>query len=324
MRILDRRQLLRTLAGTLALASVRAVHGLTSKTLTKPGKETHMRTLTARPLRRIDVGEVQLATRLHPGTGVPIVFIHGSFDDHYAWDALCASLPAAVQQPLLLFDRRGHGASTDQPGQGRLSDDVADVAALIRTIAGGSAHVVGHSYGANVAFALASGQPELVASLVLYEPPLFGLLAPVDEYAAARESAKQNMQRAASLLAAGEIEQGTVMFVESVAFGAGSWAAFDARTRASMLVNADTWLDQSRDPERLNVDVAGLDSFSRAMTLVGGSDSLPMFRGTNEQIRARLGALRYAQIAGAGHGGIGTHAAALGEVLNAHLAVAVR
>ncbi|MEM1434497.1 MAG: alpha/beta hydrolase [Pseudomonadota bacterium] len=271
------------------------------------------------PLSRVDVGEVQLAVRHHPGRGTPILFIHGSFDDHQGWDEVIAALPASVANPLIVYDRRGHSASTDTPGQGVLSQDIADAAALIRSLTDGQAHVVGHSYGASIAIGLAATEPELAASLVLYEPPLFGMLEAAPDFAEGRATLKTTMQAAAKHLVAGRLEAGTTLFVEAVAFGPGSWAAFDDRTRACMLANAETWLDQSRDPERLAVDPAGLEHFAGLKTLVGGTASLPAFRLTNELIRKQLSAARERLVDGAGHGGIFSHGSEVAAVIAEHL-----
>ena len=59
-----------------------------------------------------------------------------------------------------------------------LSDHVADLRALITQLKATPAHLVGNSYGAYVALALAMDHPELVRGLALAEPPVWPLLPP--------------------------------------------------------------------------------------------------------------------------------------------------
>ncbi|MEM7801231.1 MAG: alpha/beta hydrolase [Chloroflexota bacterium] len=277
---------------------------------------------TAPLLTQLDIGEVKLATRVYPGGGTPNLFIHGSLDDHQAWDGVVDALLAEAEHPIpmIVYDRRGHSASTDSPGQGRISQDVADAAALLSYLNVAQAHVVGHSYGANIALSLAQQHPELVASLFLYEPPIFGLLNGTPAYVTALKNAKEVMEEAVGLLEAGEIEKGTALFVEEIAFGGGSWhSVLDERTRACMLANADTWLDQARDPERLEIGIEGLKDQAIETTLCYGNQTLSSFRGVVEVMRERMPSLRTIAIAGAGHGAPISHPTELAAAVQAHL-----
>ncbi|MEN0062900.1 MAG: alpha/beta hydrolase [Myxococcota bacterium] len=274
-------------------------------------------------LRRMAVGEVALAIRQRQTPGTPRLFIHGSLEDHRGWDEVVAALPVDV--PWVVYDRRGHGASTNMTGQGRLSQDVEDVARLIEQLGKGPIHVVGHSYGANVAIALAGRFRKGVKSLVLYEPPVFGLLRGVPEVAKPLRAAQRSMGEAKSLIEEGALERGTKHFVEEVAFGTGSWGALlDANARGRMLAHADTWLDQARDPERFDIDVTTLGTLRNAsgnsvVTLVSGAASLATFRGVVSQIRSRVPTVRHVEIPGAGHGAPLSHPVEFAAVIEAHV-----
>lgn len=272
------------------------------------------------PLKRVDVGEVQLATRVFPGHGAPILFIHGSWDDHHSWLPVAEELARKDGNPLVLYDRRGHSASTDVARQGHISDDVTDAVHLIQKLGLGPVHVVGHSYGASVAIALANEHPELVASLFVYEPPAFGILKGKKEYAEALKAIKTAMQKAKAYLENGDVEQGTMYFVENVAFGKGSWDdVFDERARATMTANADTWLDQSRDPERLSIDIAKLNTFKKPITLAHGSRSLPVYGDVATEIHKIVPAVRLVECLDAGHGGPTSAPGQVANLIDAHL-----
>jgi pimeloyl-ACP methyl ester carboxylesterase len=102
------------------------------------------------------------------GDGEAAVLVHGSFG--WGEETWREQRPLADDYKLLLVDRRGFGAS---PANGRVdferdADDVADLLA-------DGAHLVGHSYGGVVSLLAAARRPDAVRSLVLIEPPAFGL-----------------------------------------------------------------------------------------------------------------------------------------------------
>ncbi|HZF44742.1 MAG TPA: alpha/beta fold hydrolase, partial [Sphingomonadaceae bacterium] len=231
-------------------------------------------------MKFLDTGTARLAYRVDGPEEAPVVLcIHGSWDDHHSWDGVAQRLSA---YRTIRYDRRGHSLSSAPPGQGRLSEDVDDARALLDALGIHRANVIGHSYGASVAIVLAARAPERVEALFLHEPPVFGLLGGGnDADLALRAEAMATMKRAAELLEAGETLAGAHLFIEQVAFGAGSWETlFDDHARATILANADTWLDQSRDPERLAVDVGALASFTGRVAMTTGRESLPAYPAT--------------------------------------------
>jgi pimeloyl-ACP methyl ester carboxylesterase len=104
------------------------------------------------------------------GSGPPLLLIGGAFCDHRARAAgkpLAAELLAS--HTVYCFDRRGRGDSSDTPPYA-VARELEDVAALL-AVAGGRAHVYGHSSGAVLALeAAAAGLA--IDKLALYEPPV--------------------------------------------------------------------------------------------------------------------------------------------------------
>ena len=99
------------------------------------------------------------------GTGEPVVLIHGgAVDTRFFKD----NVPALAERFRVIgTDLWGHGRSPDREGPFTLASFASDVAELIERVAGGRAHVVGHSIGAVVALTLALARPELVDRLVM-------------------------------------------------------------------------------------------------------------------------------------------------------------
>lgn len=107
-----------------------------------------------------------------PEDGPLVVALHG-FPDF--WYSFRHQIPALVEAGyrVLVPDQRGYNLSDAPSGlaayrRSRLS---ADVAALIRSEGRDSAHVVGHDWGANVAWDLALRRPSFLDRLVVCNVP---------------------------------------------------------------------------------------------------------------------------------------------------------
>ncbi|MBI4884087.1 MAG: alpha/beta hydrolase [Actinobacteria bacterium] len=96
-----------------------------------------------------------------------IVLVHGAMDRSASMLKLSRRLDDEYR--VARYDRRGYGQSTPHRGPFDMPSQVHD---LVGLLAGRRAVLVGHSYGGNVALAVAASQPALVAGVVVYEAPL--------------------------------------------------------------------------------------------------------------------------------------------------------
>jgi pimeloyl-ACP methyl ester carboxylesterase len=245
------------------------------------------------------VNGVRLFYTLTGDHGPPIVLVHGAWGNHTAWEPVVPDLARRFR--VLTYDRRGHSQSERTLGRRTTDSDTADLAALVAHIGLGPAHVVGNSFGGSVALRLAARHPDLVSSLAIHEPPLFDLN--LDDPAGARavRQAKASLiEGVAARLAEGDVEGGTREFFDT-AFGTGTWEWFSSDVRQTFLENAQTFLDDARDPEAYSVDLVRLSSFPQPVLLTHGDQSSPLYAA----IATKLGdALPHAETrtwAGVGH-----------------------
>jgi pimeloyl-ACP methyl ester carboxylesterase len=100
------------------------------------------------------------------GSGPTIVVVHGALTTGEQWLQLADAL--ADRFSCILMDRRGRGRSGDSVRYS-ISKECDDIEAILK-LAGPSAALLGHSYGALCTLEAARRLP--VVNLVVYEPPL--------------------------------------------------------------------------------------------------------------------------------------------------------
>ena len=121
-------------------------------------------------------------TAAGPVDGEPVVLLHGFPQSARCWDAVTPALAAAGLRTVAP-DQRGYspGARPADPGAYRLPELVADAAAIVGSALAETgrdrAHVVGHDWGAVVAWTLAGSRPDLVRTVTGVSVPPPGAMA---------------------------------------------------------------------------------------------------------------------------------------------------
>jgi pimeloyl-ACP methyl ester carboxylesterase len=259
------------------------------------------------------VNGIQIYWEINGDVGDPMVLVHGSWGDHENWASVVPALSRRFH--VLTYDRRGHSRSERPAGQGSVREDVADLAAVLETLQHCPAHVVGNSFGACIVLRLAAERPELFRSLLVHEPPLFGLLKDDPTAADALAAVQKRMSAVVSLLTAGESTEGARQFVETIAFGPGAWMELPEQVREIFVSNAPTWLDEVHDPEALEIDLAGLRRCAAPALLTMGDQSAPFFPAVVNRVASALPAAKTRTLAGAGHVPHLSHSAEYVEVV---------
>jgi pimeloyl-ACP methyl ester carboxylesterase len=125
----------------------------------------------------VTANDVELHVEVH-GEGDPVLLLHGWPDDAELWRGQVPALTAAGFR-VIAPDLRGFGRSSRPDGKDsyKLASSVADVAAVLDAVgatpgaAAGKVHVVGHDWGAAVAWLTAMFLPDRVRTLTALSVP---------------------------------------------------------------------------------------------------------------------------------------------------------
>ncbi|MEX0350132.1 MAG: alpha/beta fold hydrolase [Paracoccaceae bacterium] len=196
-------------------------------------------------------------------------------------------------------DMPSHGRSPDWDGQ----DSVLD-----RVIEAGSAllsepmDLIGHSFGGVVALHLAVQRPELVRSLVLFEPVFFAVVKQ-DQPEVTVADAK-GMQPVHDALAVGDPETAARVFNALWGAGGTRWRDLAETTRAAMTrgvaILADANSQITQDPHGL-LRPGGLDRVTAPALLLRGAHSPAITGAANTGLARRLPDAVSTIVEGTGH-----------------------
>lgn len=256
------------------------------------------------------------------GAGAPALLLHCALAHSGAWAGVMARLGdrLAMRAP----DLPGHGR-TDLAPEGSVQDQaLADARALLPpAVPGGPpprrVHLIGHSFGGTVALRLAIEAPDRVASLSLYEPVLFALLAVADPGAFAAETAAAAPERAC--MAAGDWTGAAEAFLGR--WGApGGLAALPEASRAAMVAGMPFVRRSEADiaePATARPRPEDLGRITAPTLLMAGADSPPVAAAIGAALAARIPGARRVVLPGLGHMGPITHPDAVADALRAVL-----
>lgn len=263
---------------------------------------------------RAAVANGLLAHRVE-GDGAPVLLLNGGLMSYSAWGPVCDAL--ARSHRVVRCDFRGQLLSPGAPPDS-FDGHAADVAALLDHLGLASLHVVGASFGAFVAVALAAGWAERVRSLTLVTAT-----AHVD----AELSRKTRELRAVCRAAADGGDGGALMDVLAPAAFSAAWreahASALAERRAQLAGLPRAWFEGL---DGLLAVLEGADlrehlGHVRCPTLVvAAADDATFPVGHSRALAAGLARARLEVVAGSGHALVLEQPATLAEITLAFLA----
>jgi pimeloyl-ACP methyl ester carboxylesterase len=258
--------------------------------------------------RRVTVGGGIELHYVERGTGVPVVFVHGSLSDAGYWDDQLGPF-AEKGYRVIAYSRRYNSPNRNpaRPGYSAVVD-ADDLAALIIKLHLGKVNVVGHSYGALTALFLAVKHPELVRTLVLAEAPAVSLLAHLPggraqigqaTFSDIQERMVKPMQAA---FRRGDREAGIRTFLAFVLNDPQAWDKMPAAAKQDTLRNAHEWdvmltngvLFPDLDPKTVR-------NITMPVLILSGEKSYPFLGLVDEELDRLLPHSRRTVLPGATH-----------------------
>jgi pimeloyl-ACP methyl ester carboxylesterase len=273
-----------------------------------------------------DMRQEGTVSMMRPGVSDPrcacrgsVIALHCSGAGAGQW----RSLAAALGSDYLLTAPEHYGTESSGPWAGEhtfmLTDEAARTVALIDRTPH-QVHLVGHSYGGGVALRVAIERPSRIASLTLYEPSAFYILAAIGEVQAYAEI-RAVVRACADGVITGDHQAAAARFIDYWN-GAGAWDLLRPDIKAGLV----RWLPKAvLDFHALLAEVTPLAAYSRLsfpVLLLRGEHAPTPTRLIAEELSRTFPRNRLMTIAGAGHMGPLTHAEEVNRAIVAHVEAA--
>ena len=205
------------------------------------------------------------------GSGPTVVCLHASASSSSQWRALAERLSGRFR--LLAVDLHGCGRTPAwaQAQPLRLDDEVALLEPVWRS-AGQRFHIVGHSYGGAVALKAALTHAGRVASLVVYEPVMFGLLTTTEPGSAAANEITAVRDETLRLVGSNDLGGAASRF-GAYWLGREAWAALPQERQTAMAASMPGVMPQWQAAFDDSTSLRDLAGLSMPIQLLGGAKS---------------------------------------------------
>lgn len=244
---------------------------------------------------------VQLHT-VREGQGAPLVFIHGVMGDWRSW---AAQWPAFRPHfDCISYSRRysfpNHN-DMPSPDHGALHEAL-DLALLLDAMDLERVTLVGSSYGAFTALALAVQSPQRVQALVAVEPPMMKYANRTPQGRAVADAFRREViEPANAAFRAGEDERAAQIMTGGINGGQSAVNTGEAMARRLQNLRAMKMLALSSDEFPL-LSPLQLAQLNMPVLLLAGTQTQPVHRAIFENVCAAMPQVRHAWVEGAGHG----------------------
>ena len=244
---------------------------------------------------------VQLHT-VREGQGTPLIFIHGAMGDWRSW---AAQWPAFTPHfDCISYSRRysfpNHNPMPS-PDHSALHE-AQDLQLLMEAMGIERAVLVGSSYGAFTALALAVQSPERVRAVVAVEPPMMKYAHRTAEGdAVAKAFRREVIEPANAAFRAGEDERAAQIMTGGINGGLSAVNSGTAMQRRLQNLQAMKMLALSSDEFPL-LSPDHLGQLGMPVLLLAGRQTQPVHRAIFKNVCAVMPQARHAWIDDAGHG----------------------
>jgi pimeloyl-ACP methyl ester carboxylesterase len=240
---------------------------------------------------------------IEQGEGQPLVLLHGVLGDLKGWGRLWT--PFAERFRTLAYSRRynwpNRNEETPSPHQSAIIE-AQDLAELLPLWGASPAVLVGASYGAFTALALALADPEKVSALVLFEPPMFAWPLLTEDGRAAREAFDRDYRLPAQAMFARDEDQAAARLLTEGIIGSAAMSRIPEPAMARLL-------ESVLSLKRITLSTDEFPMFSpeqvrsvRAPTLLLGAENSPeIHQHVYRNLSAEMSQAECARIPRAGH-----------------------
>ena len=237
------------------------------------------------------------------GTGTPLVFVHGVLGDWRTWAPQWAAFTPHFR--CISYSRRysvPNGNRQASPHHSAL-DEAVDLQALLSAWGAAPAILVGASYGAYTALALAATRPDLVRALVLVEPPLMRLADALPQGRQVREDFDRSIRLPArDAFARGDDERGVWLLTEGI-LGSTNLTQLPPAAMARRLENAESLRRVTLSTDEFPaLDMARLAALPTPTLLLSGEQTPPIHDVVYRALAQALPHAESHKVPGAGHG----------------------
>jgi pimeloyl-ACP methyl ester carboxylesterase len=235
--------------------------------------------------KKVEVNGVRLRY-IDQGSGEPIVFVHGALHDLRAWEPVREEI--AKRYRFIAYTQRYFGTEP-WPDEGKdysIATHADDLAKFITSLNAGPVHLVGWSYGGQVAVPVALSDPSLVRSLILYEAGIISVLpAESSEGKIAREDFARMFGPIAAASKAGDVI-GAAKLLQAAVFQLrpDEFNSLPEDLRTVALDNARLVPLMFADPRRPVITCDMLKDFTRPTLVMRGEKAQPFWALTSEAI----------------------------------------
>ena len=274
-------------------------------------------------IRAVQVNDTTLHY-LECGRGEPLVFVHGALGDLHTFQPQVQAFASTYR--VIAYSRRFSPPSAPPRATdvNPLSIHVADLKALIEQLNAAPARLVGSSWGAYIALALALAHPELVRSLVLGEPPVQPLLSRTSVGEAMRLSWNRRViEPSRKAFEGGSLEGGMRAFMDGICGRPGCFDNLPQADRTALVEKQapelrSQWMTEP-SANLPPLDCGDLGKLKRPTLLVTGEQSPAMFYLITAELERCLEGESQVMVPDAGHGMHGQNTAFYNQAVLAFL-----
>jgi pimeloyl-ACP methyl ester carboxylesterase len=258
-------------------------------------------------VKQLSIGDA-IINYTDSGTGIPVVFIHGSLGDYRGWE---------VQRNLFSDEFRviTYSRRYNYPNQNATSSaiyspesEADDLALLIKGLNIDKAHVVGHSYGGLVALNFANKYPGLTRSVIVSEPPIVNWLPNIEGGQAEMERLYNTLLRPVQIAFDLRDTADVLRHTTTYFMGSDISAQMPEEARSTIIANFGEWKALVNSSNGFsNLTREDVSTFRMPVMIITTGNTLPMLKLSNAELVRRIPGANHFHLPEASHDLWNTH-----------------